>query len=87
MTDDLNDQFDEFDNTPAVHTIVAVHQSSDFVEWSCPTCGRRVRVSQAGGLTVLHQGDRDALHRGGVGVAMGAPSIKKPAPRKPETIH
>lgn len=84
---DTNDWLDEPDDTPVVHTIEAVKQSDEFVEWCCPTCGRRVQVAHAGQLTVLHPGDRSALHRGGTGVRLTAPSSGPQTPPPRETIH
>jgi hypothetical protein len=86
MDDEMNDWDDDFDGAPSVHTIVAVRQEPDFVEWNCPTCGRHVRVSHAGGLDIINPGDRDALHRGGVGVVLDTPASTRRTP-PPETIH
>ncbi len=87
MDDDSNDWLDELDDdAPVVHIIEAVKQSDEFVEWCCPTCGRRVQVAHAGQFTVLHPGDRSALHRGGIGVRMSGSSPDSQTPPQ-ETIH
>jgi hypothetical protein len=57
MAEHDNDWLDDVDAAPAVHTVEAVSQSDEFVEWGCSTCGRLVRVTRSGGLTVLHRGD------------------------------
>lgn len=84
---DTNDWLDELDDEPDVHIIEMVTQSDTFVEWSCPTCGRRVQVAHAGGFTVLTPGDRSALHRGGSGVHVRGASSRTQTPPPPETIH
>jgi hypothetical protein len=87
MDDHDNDWLDDLDDAPAVHTIEAVTQSDEFVEWRCSTCGRRVKVAHAGGLTVLHPGDPTALHYGGTGVRLSAPTSGDQTPPPSETIH
>ncbi|MFN7982168.1 MAG: hypothetical protein U0Q11_09945 [Vicinamibacterales bacterium] len=84
---DTNDWLDELDDEPDVHIIEMVKQSDICVEWSCPTCGRRVQVAHAGELTVLNAGDRAALHRGGSGVHVSGASPRTQTPPPPETIH
>lgn len=87
MDDDLNDWLDDSDDVVAVHTIIAVRQSADFVEWKCPTCGRHVQVAHAGGLTVLDSGDSRAVHRGSVGVHLAGSATATQPRTPPPTIH
>ncbi len=87
MADHDNDWLDDVDAAPAVHTVEAVSQSDEFVEWGCSTCGRLVRVTRSGGLTVLHRGDTSALHYGGSGVHLTRPASNPEAPPSGETVH
>jgi hypothetical protein len=52
-----------------LHTMDAAGQDRRGVLFVCPEegCGRRLRISRTGVLTVLEQGDFYALHAGGTG--------------------
>lgn len=49
-----------------VHPMTIEAENGDGVLFSCPveTCGRKVVVSRAGGITVVQRGDFFALHSG-----------------------
>jgi len=45
---------------------VDVKQDLGKVVYSCPICQRCVEVDDAGGIRILHRGDRSARHQAGL---------------------